>query len=385
MTPPLRIAMLAHSTNPRGGVVHAMQLSEALIELGHEVVLHAPDAKSEGFFRAPKCEARALSVPPAPADTFAMIEQRFKDYVAHFSCAQNRGFDIYHAQDGISGNALATLKQRGLIAGFVRTVHHIDDFPDQRIARLQARAIRDADAWLTVSTLWRDRLAETFGIEAAVCSNGVDSDRFRPDPDGLEDDLRVRWGIGPGPVFLCVGGVEERKNTLIALDAFARLHAVRPDAKLVIAGGASLLNHGEYQRVFRRRLIEMGEAAASLRPLGVVADSDMPRLYRLASALVFASIKEGFGLCVLEAMASGVPVVVSAIEPFTSYLSAADAIWCDPFNVRSIAEAMALALNGEFVAPLRRRGRALAARFDWRSVAQAHEPVYQRVREPANA
>ena len=385
MKRPLRIAMLAHSTNPRGGVVHAMHVAEALTELGHEVVLHAPDAKSEGFFRAPKCEARALSVGPAPADTFAMIEQRVKDYVVHFSCAQNRGFDIYHAQDGISGNALATLKQRGLIAGFVRTVHHIDDFPDERIARLQARAIREADGWLTVSAPWRDRLAEAFGVEAAVCGNGVDSDRFHPDPDGLEDDLRARMGIRPGPVFLCIGGVEERKNTLNALDAFARLHAVRPDAKLVIAGGASLLDHGDYQREFRRRLIEMGEAATSLRLLGVVADSDMPRLYRLASALVFASIKEGFGLCVLEAMASGVPAVVSAIEPFTSYLSTADAIWCDPFNVRSIAEAMALALNGEFAVPLRRRGRALAARFDWRSVARAHEPVYQRVREPANA
>ena len=324
-----------------------------------------------------------MPVAPAPADTRdgRAARQRLR---RAFPCARNRGFDIYHAHDGISGKALATLKERGLIAGFVRTVHHIDDFLDERIARLQARAIRAADAWLAVSALWRDRLAEAFGVEAAVCGNGVDSDRFRPDPDGLEDDLSARLGIGPGPVFLCVGGVEERKNTLNALDAFARLHAVRPDAKLVIAGGASLLDHGDYQGI-PRRLIEMGETAASLRLLGVVADSDMPRLYRLASALVFASVKEGFGLCVLEAMASGVPVVVSAIEPFTSYLSTADAIWCDPFNVRSIAEAMALALNGEFAVPLRRRGRALAARFGWRSVARAHEPVYQRVREPANA
>ena len=158
-----------------------------------------------------------------------------------------------------------------------------------------------------------------------------------------------------------------------------RLFAIRPDAKLVIAGGASLLDHGEYQRKFRSRLAAMGEAAGSVRLLGIIADSDMPRLYRLASALAFVSVKEGFGLCVLEAMASGVPVVVSAIEPFTSYLSAKNSIWCDPLSVGSIAEAMALALDEKFAAPLRGRGRALAARFDWRAVARAHEPVYQRM------
>ena len=385
MKRPLRIAMLAHSTNPRGGVVHAMHVAEALTELGCVVVLHAPDAKGEGFFRTPKCEARPFPVKPTSADTFAMIEQRVEDYVAHFSIPPNRGFDIYHAQDGISGNALAALKQRGLISAFVRTVHHIDDFPDARIARLQSRAIHAADACVTVSAQWRDRLARTFGIRATVCGNGVDIARFRPDRDGSEDDLRGRLGIGPGPVFLSVGGVEERKNTLNLLDAFARLFAVWPEAQLVIAGGASLLDHGGYQQKFRSRLAAMGEAAASVRLVGIIADANMASLYRLASALAFVSVKEGFGLCVLEAMASGVPVVVSAIEPFTSYLSPEDAIWCDPANVESIAEAMALALDETVAAPLRGRGGTLATRFDWRAVARAHEPVYQRMMELAHA
>ena len=248
-----------------------------------------------------------------------------------------------------------------------------------------SRAIHAADACLTVSALWCDRLAETLGIRAAVCGNGVDIAHFRPDRDGSEDELRGRLGIGPGPVFLSVGGVEQRKNTLNLLDAFARLLADRPDAKLIIAGGASLLDHGQYHGQFRSRLAALGEAAASVHRLGIIADSDMPRLYRLASALAFVSIKEGFGLCVLEAMASGVPVVVSAIEPFTSYLSAEDAIWCDPLSIGSIAEAMALALDEKFAAPLRGHGCALAARFDWRAVARAHEPVYQRVRDLTHA
>ena len=93
---------------------------------------------------------------------------------------------------------------------------------------------------------------------------------------------------------------------------------------------------------------EWGPAAASVHRLGVIEDEDMPRLYRLASALVFASLNEGFGLCVLEALASGVPVIASAIEPFLSYLEPDDVIWCDPMSTATIADAMALALSEEF-------------------------------------
>ncbi len=385
MTRPLRIAMLAHSTIPRGGVVHALHLSEALADRGHDVVLHAPDEHGEGFFRPAQCATRPFAVGAAGQDVHAMIEQRVADYVAYFSAPENRGFDLCHAHDGISGNALATLKAKGLIGGYVRTVHHIDDFADPRIAALQARSIREADAWMTVSAMWRDALRQRFGVQATVGGNGVDLTCFRPELDGREPDLRRRLGLGPGPIVLCVGGVEARKNTLRMLEAFAEFAVLRPDAELVIAGGASLLDHDAYQRAFAERLATLGSAAASVRRLGVIADRDMPRLYRLASALVFASLKEGFGLCVLEAMASGVPVVAPWIEPFLGYLAPQDALWCDPLNVQTIADAMALALRDDAARVLRARGPTVAARFDWRAVAAAHEPQYRRLLEIANA
>ncbi len=56
-------------------------------------------------------------------------------------------------------------------------------------------------------------------------------------------NCRRRLGLGAGPIFLAVGGIEERKNTVRILDAFAQIAAMRPDAELVVAGGASLLNH----------------------------------------------------------------------------------------------------------------------------------------------
>ena len=125
MSRPLRIAMLTHSTLPRGGVVHAMSLSEALEDLGVQAVLHAPDAAGRSFFRTPRCAAIAFPVDPAPRETADMVEQRIDDYVRWFRQPENRGFDLYHAHDGIGANALATLKEEGLISAFVRTVHHI--------------------------------------------------------------------------------------------------------------------------------------------------------------------------------------------------------------------------------------------------------------------
>ena len=181
-------------------------------------------------------------------------------------------------------------------------------------------------------------------------------------------------------MFLAVGGLEARKNTLNMLRAFAALSCERPDARFVIAGGASLLDHGAY-----RRECEAAMRAPGVTCIGPVDDADMPALYRLASALVFASVKEGFGLCVLEAMASGAPVVVSRIAPFVEYIDEADALFCDPGDPASIAAAMGAALRPDVAASLRMRGFALAARHSWRAVAERSLGVYRDVREPAHA
>jgi glycosyltransferase-like protein len=376
--------MLTHSTLPRGGVVHAMSLSEALEDLGVETVLHAPDSTGRGFFRKPRCAAIGFPVESAPRETADMVEQRIDDYLRWFRQPENRGFDLYHAHDGIGANALATLKEEGLIPAFVRTVHHVDDFADQRLVRRQTRSILAADALMVVSALWRETLIERFGREADVGGNGVDACRYSPHADGSEAELSQRLGLGTSPVFLSVGGVEARKNTTRILQAFAEIHRARPDARLVIAGGASLLDHHAYQAAFGRELTEL-EGASAVSLLGPVADADMPGLYRLASALVFASVKEGFGLCVLEAMASGTPVVVSRIAPFVDYLDSSDALWCDPADSASIAAAMRQSLRSDVASCLRTRGPIVAARFGWREVADRHLPVYRRLREPVHA
>ena len=112
MSRALRIAILTHSTNPRGGVVHALELGDALKRLGHESRVFAPDASGAGFFRSAVCATSTIAASPTGRDVRAMVQTRVADYVMHFERPENRNFDVWHAQDGISANALATLKER---------------------------------------------------------------------------------------------------------------------------------------------------------------------------------------------------------------------------------------------------------------------------------
>jgi glycosyltransferase-like protein len=381
-----RIAILAHSTNPRGGVVHALELGDALSRLGHQATVFAPAATGAGFFREALCATSCVPASPVGRDVRAMVETRVSDYVRHFAHAENRRFDVWHAQDGISGNALATLKQRGLIDGFARTVHHIDTFGDERLRVLQLRAIEAAKHLFVVGRLWQDWLARELKRDACYVGNGVDRSRFSPTADETDEELRVRLNLLPGaPVFLALGGVEERKNTIRLLQAFLAVRLQHPSSRLVIAGGASLLDHGAYQARFAREVAHGGTSAAAVIRTGPVRQRLMPALYRAATSLVCPSTKEGFGLVVLEAMSSGIPVVASRIAPFIEYLGDDEVLWCDPLDTGSIAGAMVRSLDSAQRRHLIAHGNRVASRHDWIDTARAHLPSYERLREPAHA
>ncbi|WP_428032031.1 MSMEG_0565 family glycosyltransferase [Ancylobacter sp.] len=382
---PLRIAILAHSTNPRGGVVHALELGDALVRLGCEAVVHAPDPRGAGFFRPSLCATVSVPAAPAGSDVAAMVRQRADEYMSHFNALEHRRFDVFHAQDGISGNALATLKEHGLIPGFARTVHHVDAFRDPALLALQHRSILAADRHFVVSALWQGLVAETFGLEAVLVGNGVDVGRFSPLPDGREAALAARLGLGAGPVVLSVGGVEPRKNTRRILEAFLQLRAMHPRAQLVIAGGVTLLDHKDYLEQFEAALATSGLPEGAVLRTGALAQEDMPALYRLAHVLAFPSVKEGFGLVALEAMASGVPTVISRIAPFTEHIGEGETVWCDPLHAGAIADALMLALKPENRARLKALGPSVAARHDWAATARAHLPTYANLAEAVHA
>lgn len=378
-----RIAILTHSTNPRGGVVHAMQLAEALQARGRIVTLLAPALVGHDFPRQLACP-RMLIPARRIKRTAQMVRCRIAEITSFLSAPGAPRFDVLHAQDPISANALADLVGIGRIPGFARTIHHLDAFSNPELAAWQDRGVRAADTLFCVSRVWQRTIAATYGRTAAIVGNGVDEQRFTPQQSPRDATLRSELAPGNGPLFLALGGIEARKNVLTVLDAFLKLREHRPDARLLIAGGATLLDHAGTNRAFMARLADAG-AGGSVVVAGVVADNDMPALYRIADALLCVSRAEGFGLCAIEAMACGTPVIVSAIAPFTEHLRAHEVLWADPDDAGSIVAAMQASLDPEVSARLRLAGPRAAPRFDWHAVADAHAGLYDVARNVPHA
>jgi len=374
----MNIALLAHSVNPRGGVAHVLELGRALLMRGHAVTLLAPAAPGQRFFRDTPCRVELADVPPPGTDLAGTVQQRIAALRTRLeSLLQRERFDVLHAHDGIGANALADLARQGTIAGYLRTVHHVDRFADARVQAWEERSIRSAARVLCVSALWRQRLQDEHGIDAMQVPNGVDLARFTPQAELRDALVAQRLGIGAGrPVVLAVGGIEARKNTRRLLHALLRLRRRLPQAQLVIAGGASLLDH----RAEAERFVAEA-AAAGLRigrgqavvVTGTVPDDDMPALYRSADVLAMPSLLEGFGLAPLEALACGTPAAVSRIAPFTEHFADGDVMWADPLDSDSIADALqrAVARGRHHEAP------PVCRRFAWSASAERHEALYR--------
>ncbi len=376
MTQPLRIALFTYSTQPRGSVVHTLELAIALHGLGQEVCIYALDKDGSGFGRSLPCQVKLIPAQPAPADIDRLIQQRIQEFVDYLSAAALT-YDCYHAQDCLSANALAHLRTAGKIPAFIRTVHHIEAFTSPYLQRCQDRSIQEADLCLCVSQIWQQALREQYQVKAPRVNNGVNLARFRSLQDGSEPRFGEVLGLSNGPVYLTVGGIEPRKNSITLLQAFAQVLVVHPQAQLVIAGGATLFDYQSYRAAFFAEAEGLGiEIGKSVLLPGVIAEADLPTLYRLADAFVFPSLQEGWGLVVLEALASGIPVITARQPPFTEFLSDQDALLVDPQDVEAIAQAMRSALQPKVALSLCEQGLQVVTRYTWDASAQQHLQYY---------
>lgn len=348
MNPSLRIALLTHSVRARGGVVHTLELAHALVERGHAATVIASAEPGEQLFRDVDLPVQVLRLPHLTGDLQAQVAQRIETLVQGLPPLLDVGrYDVLHAQDSLSGNALALLQQKSMdFPPWVRTVHHLDVFQNATLMAWQERAWHAADSVACVSDLWTDHFREVLGHPARRMHNGVNLCRYRIEADAGDGERLALLGLDPqaGPVCLLVGGVEQRKNSVRLLQAFAHLRRSDPvwaNARLVVVGGASMLDHSAAQRAWVHTLAGNGLSEGPGQPVlrtGTVPDELLPALMRRAAVLAMPSLMEGFGLAALEGLACGTPVLVSRRPPFTEHFAASPGVaWCDPEDTESIA------------------------------------------------
>ena len=165
------------------------------------------------------------------------------------------------------------------------------------------RGVQLADA-LLASGVSIARMRAGIRPDTVDIPNGVDTERFAPRPS----DYRARRGI-PADAFvvLFVARFQQVKNHAMLLDAFRRLRATRPDARLVLVGSGPLES-----RI--RALLRQHDLADAVIIEGEVDFRNVPALYNAADVHVISSFSESFSFATLEAMASGLPLVVTATE-----------------------------------------------------------------------
>lgn len=195
------------------------------------------------------------------------------------------------------------------------------------------------------------------------------SDRATPTAEG---ELRSRLGLGAGPVVLTVSAKKANKNLKRLIQAMPRLVERWPDAVLVLPG-----NPTPHELELRGLVAELRLTANVVFPEYVSA-ADLEGLYQLADCFVFASVNEGFGIPILEAMRRGVPVACSRISALPEVAGEA-ARYFDPYDVADIADALLEVLgNPELARSLAAQGRLREATFTWEATARGTLDSYAR-------
>lgn len=245
---------------------------------------------------------------------------------------------------------------------------------------LVSRASRRAPLIITVSQYSKRDIQEVLGIAEERIR--VVLEAARPQLQPVEDPAtlaaaRERYGLGKR-YLLYLGGFDDRKNVGALIQAFAQLLAQKeaPEVQLMLAGDTSRLGDATYPdwRPLAKKLGVMERIRT-----GHVAEADLPALYSAATAFVYPSLYEGFGLNPLEAMACGAPVICSNRTSLPEVVGSA-AMLVDPEEPGAMTAAMACLLSdADLRAALQGQSLARAAQFSWERAATETHAIFEEV------
>lgn len=231
-----------------------------------------------------------------------------------------------------------------------------------------AFALRAASHIITISEFSKAELLDAYQADSTkltVVHNGYNDQLYRHLPSAKSDATLIVNGIIK-PFIFYVGRLEKKKNISQLIEAFALLKQQHPDLphKLVLVGNAS---YG-FDEV-KYNISEYGLDNEVIMP-GWIEERSMPDIYNAASAFIFPTNYEGFGIPLLQAMACGTPIAASNIAPVREVVGEA-AVLFDPNSAQSMADQIFKLLSDQALQDqLKKQGLARVHNFSWRKCAQ---------------
>lgn len=368
----LKIALLTYSTRSRGGVVHTTHLAEELQKRGHDVHLFALGPPME-FYRKVDVPFTIIPVEQKLVEDFP---SRVKKYIKAYKKSIREGFDIYHTQDCVSGNALIGLNEK--ISPIIRTIHHVDTFRHPYLIKCQEDSILNCNYRIVVSKSWQEYIRLNYHLDSRVIYNGVDTKRFSPRIDA--SDFTKKYDLEDKFVFSFLGGIEPRKGTIYLIRAMKKVFEKNNNITLIIAGTKGIIDYSDYQDNFYKEFNDLN-LDKNVKIIGRISEEDLPKLYRASDCFVFPSLCEGWGLAPMEAISCKTPVIASNIDSISEFLvHEKNSLLVKPEDSKGLSSAMIRMIKDkELRKNLSVEGRKTALQYSWEKTAEDTEILYYEI------
>jgi glycosyltransferase involved in cell wall biosynthesis len=300
------------------------------------------------------------------------------------------GIEIFH---GVSNELPAGISKTGVKS--IVTIHDLIferypktyHFDERYVHRLKVKqACREADVVVAISQQTKNDLTEFYKIPAAkivVCYQSCNPIFEKKLSDSIKRDVKKKYNL-PDTYFLFVSSITARKNLITICQALILLKD-KLNIPLVIIGNGKKYKH-EVQQLAREhdisnRLIFLNDIAAAEQASFTTA-ADFPAIYQQGLALIYPSIFEGFGLPVLEALHSGLPVICSNTSSLPEVAGDA-ALYFSPLEAETLAHHMlTIATNATLRQTLITKGSAQAQQFSRQRYAEKMMAVYRQLLSP---
>jgi len=387
----LKIAFIAHHVNFEAGpATVTAHLVERLCE-DHQVSVFSNTINGIDLLKVKHYKVPGLRCAKSLTHITFLISSTL--LLAALSLLRKRSFDIIHStgyDSAFSSNVITShfcerecrrLEEANIIKIPCRSVWQKLKALDHRLYRsllcFVERLIisRRSKACIVVSQAMQKEFARHYGDAAKniiVIANGVDTLRFHPTNRLLyRGQIRQEHGVSPSdPLLMFAGGDWERKGVLHIIEALSLVQ--RPDVKLFICGSGDEKFYGQLAELKRVRD----------RIIFVTHSSNLWEYYAASDIFVLPTIYEPFGLVIVEAMASGLPVITSRVAGAADLIidGVNGLLLRAPSDVNGLAAKIELLLsNAGLRKTMGERARETAEKFSWDQVAQKTLEVYNTV------